>query len=160
MEEATEMGGIRTKVLFICPDNSIRSQMAEAFVNGLYPEKYEAFSAGTEPMEMDEHVIAVMNEQGIDVSSQRAKSVDEIIKDRIVFDVVATMCNCTRQSCPYFPAKERIHMVFTDPYDFEGDHEEMLMHFRLLRNQIRGWVESTFGENGGPKAYVTVRNAQ
>jgi arsenate reductase len=159
-EDILDIEGAKRRILFICPDNSIRSQMAEAFVNKLYPGEYEAHSAGTEPMEMDEHVLTVMNELGIDVSKQHAKSVDDIIKNRMTFDVVATMCNCTRQTCPYFPAREHIHMDFPDPRDFDGNHEEMLMHFRRLRNQIRGWVESTFGERGALENYINVRNAQ
>ena len=68
----------RMRVLFLCTGNSCRSQMAEGFLRSLGAGRYEAFSAGTKPAE-SVHPLAVrtMAERGIDISSQRPKSLDE-----------------------------------------------------------------------------------
>ena len=65
------------RVLFICSQNSARSQMAEALVNHDLAGKYEAFSAGTEPSSVNPLAVAVMKELGIDISHKRSKGLEE-----------------------------------------------------------------------------------
>ena len=67
------------KVLFICTQNSARSQMAEGLVNALYRGRYTARSAGTEPSEVNSYAVRVMSEIGIDISSHHSKSVDQFM---------------------------------------------------------------------------------
>ena len=64
---------MKKKLLFICTYNSARSQIAEALVNQFYSKKYEAFSAGTKPTEINAYVVEVMGELGIDLSRNRTK---------------------------------------------------------------------------------------
>ena len=64
----------KKSVLFICTHNAARSQMAEALLNKLYEDRYTAFSAGTDPTQIDPLVVKVMREIGIDVSSNQSKS--------------------------------------------------------------------------------------
>ena len=65
------------KILFICTHNSARSQMAEGIVNALYGDRFEAFSAGTEPLWVHPYTIQVMQEIGIDISLAYSKPLDE-----------------------------------------------------------------------------------
>jgi len=91
----------KKKILFLCTHNAARSQMAEGFVNALHADRYQAYSAGSEPTDVHPCAIEVMAEQGIDIASQRAKSVDEY--DNASFDYVVTMCADAQENCPIFP---------------------------------------------------------
>lgn len=132
------------KVLFVCTHNSARSQMAEAFLRSLYGNEYEAYSAGTEPTSVHPLAVQVMKEIGIDISSQKAKSVSEFVGREM--DDVVTVCDHAKETCPFFPYGKRFHhQSFTDPAGFSGSREEKLAHFRQVRETIRSWVEKQFG---------------
>jgi len=126
------------KVLFICTHNSARSQMAEGLVNHLLAGRYIAYSAGTEPTDVNSYAVQVMAEIGIDISSHRSKSIDEFREER--FDYVITVCDHAKEVCPYFPGGEQIHKGFEDPSVSQGTDEEILSHFRKARDEIREWV--------------------
>ena len=64
-------------VLFVCTNNSARSQMAEGLLRHLHGDRYEVFSAGTEPTERNPHAIRAMAERGVDISGQRSKSLND-----------------------------------------------------------------------------------
>jgi arsenate reductase len=137
----------KKRVLFICTHNSARSQMAEGFLNALYPDRYEASSAGTEPSNINPLAVQVMKEVGIDISSHLSKGVKEFLGMDI--DYVITVCDLARQTCPFFPGgKEIIHKGFEDPAAFSGSEEEKMALFRRVRNEIRDWISETFGEGG------------
>ena len=87
-------------VLFLCTNNSVRSQIAEAFVNNLYPKKYEAYSAGTNPTQINPFTKKVMQEVNIDITHNRAKSINEF-KDK-KFDIIVTVCDKVKETCPFF----------------------------------------------------------
>ena len=84
--------------------NSARSQMAEAFLNKLYGDKYEACSAGIELREINPYVVKAMAEIGIDISKQRSKSIKEFLGQK--FDYVVTVCDYARKNCPFFPGEK------------------------------------------------------
>lgn len=133
----------KKKILFICTHNSARSQIAEALINRLKADKFEAYSAGTEPTRVNPYSIAVMAEVGIDISGNRAKHVN-VYKGKN-FDYVVTVCDHAKETCPFFPgAKEYLHQGFTDPSTFTGTDEEKLSGFRRARDEIKSWLESTF----------------
>ncbi|MGB9372210.1 MAG: arsenate reductase ArsC, partial [Halobacteriota archaeon] len=90
----------KKKILFLCTHNAARSQMAEGFINALYSDRYQAYSAGSEPTEMHSCAIKVMAEEGIDIASQRAKPLDEYVDAS--FDYVVTMCAAVQERCPIF----------------------------------------------------------
>ncbi len=159
-DELVDIHDARRPVLFLCEDNSTRSQIAQALLNHLYGRDFQAYSAGLSPTYLDEHVIQVMNEIGIDITNQRAKSVDECIRREMKFDVVATLCECSRRNCPFIPANIHMHKEFVNPAEFVGEHDVMLMHYRRLRDQIRDWVETTFGPKGSFSFYSSVRETQ
>ncbi len=133
----------KKRVLFVCTHNSARSQMAEGLVNKLYQDRNQAFSAGTEPGEVNVYAVAVMLEMGIDISHHRSKSITEFLDQN--FDTVITVCDNARESCPFFPGgKKHLHKGFEDPAAFQGSQVETLAAFRRIRDQIRDWLKIEF----------------
>lgn len=136
---------MKKRILFICTHNSARSQMAEAFLKTLFPERFEAYSAGTQPGKLNPFVVKAMGEVGMDISGNHTKSVDEFKGDK--FDFVATVCNQAKETYPYFPgALGYLHKNFEDPSTFTGSEEEIMEKVRQVRDNIKNWVLETFGE--------------
>ena len=132
----------KKKILFLCTHNAARSQMAEGFINARHADRYEAQSAGNEPTEVHACAIEVMADMGIDISSHRAKSLDEF--DNLTFDYVVTLCADLQESCPIFPGgREYLHHAFNDPVPNAGEGAPCAS-FRRVRDQLREWLESTF----------------
>jgi arsenate reductase len=135
----------KKKVLFICTHNSARSQMAEGLLNALYGDRYEAYSAGTQPSKVNPRAVKVMAEIEIDISNNRSKSVEEF--RNMKFDYVITVCDYAKETCPFFPGgKKYIHSSFEDPSEFRGKENEAIAIFRRVRDDIREWIERTFGD--------------
>jgi arsenate reductase len=133
----------KSRILFICTHNSARSQMAEGLVNAYFSDRYEAFSAGTEPSEVNPLAIQALEEMGVDISRHRSKGVEEFLGQE--FDYVVTVCDQANETCPYFPGgNERIHKGFKDPAGVTGPDERKLAAFRQIRDEIRAWLEQTF----------------
>jgi len=136
----TEEAAKRTKVLFVCTHNASRSQMAEGLLRHLSGGAFDVYSAGTEPGELHPLAVEAMAEEGIDISGQRAKSVDDFVRQ--AFDYVITLCDEANETCPFFPnARTRLHWSFPDPSTATGSHEERLAVFREVRDGIRARVE-------------------
>jgi arsenate reductase (thioredoxin) len=133
----------KVKVLFVCIHNSARSQMAEAFLNSLGNQFFEAESAGIEPGNLNPFVVNVMKESGIDISNYKTKSVTDMIKAGKTYDYVVTVCDPkAAEMCPIFPGKtERLHWEFSDPSSFQGSDDEKLAFTRSVRNAIKTAVE-------------------
>jgi arsenate reductase len=136
-------------VLFICTHNSARSQMAEAFLNRLCGDRYEAKSAGVTPTGINPYVAKVMAEIGFDLSTHRSKSILEF--QGKIFDYVVTVCDSARENCPFFPGKIEIDKSFPDPSAFKGTEEEILLKVRVVRDEIKNWVETTFCKGNFPR---------
>ncbi|MEK7449428.1 MAG: arsenate reductase ArsC [Planctomycetota bacterium] len=133
----------KKKVLFICTHNSVRSQMAEGLLRSLSGERDEVYSAGTQPSRVHPLAIEVMREINIDISRQRSKNVDEF--KGIIFDYVVTVCDQARESCPLFTgAKKYLHQSFEDPFVVRGDSDNIISAFRLVRDEIKNWIDQTF----------------
>ena len=132
------------KVLFVCVQNSARSQMAEAFVNLLCPDRLTAESAGFEPGELNPLAIAAMREIGIDISQQKPKSVFALFASGRIFSYVITVCDqASAERCPIFPGiVQREHWSFADPAAFSGTWEERLAQTRVVRDEIRAQVRA------------------
>mgnify|MGYP003610492225 CR=1 FL=1 len=130
------------KVLFLCTGNSCRSQMAEGWANALHKHKILAFSAGTAPHAVDPRAVKVMAEAGVDISGHRSKHADEF-KD-VQFDLVVTVCDKARESCPLWLGKsKKLHKSFEDPpFLAKGakTEEEALAHYRRVRDEIKEFV--------------------
>ncbi len=131
---------IRKNVLVICTGNSARSQMFEGLLNGLYSDKFEVYSAGTKPSQVNPYAIKAMKEIDINISHQRSKLLSEFYGQE--FDIVVTVCDYAKKVCPIFPgAKRMIHHAFIDPADVQGSEKEILTVFRTVRNQINQWIK-------------------
>lgn len=134
----------KKKVLFLCTHNSARSQMAEGLLCTIYGDKYKSYSAGTEPSKVNPYVIRAMAEIGIDFNGHRSKSVNEFLNEE--FDYIVTVCDNAKEACPYFPGgKEYLHESFKDPSSFTGSDDEIMAGIRLVRNEIKAWIEKKFG---------------
>jgi arsenate reductase (thioredoxin) len=132
-------------VLFLCTGNSARSQMAEGLLRHFAGDRYEVFSAGTQPVGLNPLAVEAMREIGADISAQRSKHVSEF--DAIPVSAVVTVCDRARESCPIFPMADRtIHWSFDDPAAAQGSHEEKLAEFRRIRDQIAGHIRTEFVE--------------
>ncbi len=132
----------RKRILFICAHNAGRSQMAEGLVNQLFSDRLEARSAGNSPSALNPLAVEVMRELGIDISRQRSKHLDELEGEE--FDVVVTMCTEDESNCPFFPGGEHMHHGFRDPSQVSGTDEQKFQAVREIRDDIRGWIETTF----------------
>lgn len=136
----------KKKVLFICTHNSARSQMGEGYLNARYGDKYEAFSAGTEVTSVNPYAIKVMGEIGVDISGHRSKKIDEFFG--VEMDILVTVCDSAKGACPMFPwAKEKIHAGFIDPSSAKGSEEDILSHFRNIRDEITEFIDAKFGRD-------------
>ena len=138
----------KKKVLFICVHNSARSQMAEAFLNQICREEFEAHSAGLEPGKLNPIVVEAMQEIGMDISANQTKGVFDLFKSGRTFAYVITVCDETSaERCPIFPGvTTRLHWTFTDPSAFPGTHEEKLACTREVRDAIRARIEEWCAE--------------
>jgi arsenate reductase len=124
-------------VLFLCTNNAVRSQMAEAFLKKRAAEQFDAYSAGTEPKEIHPLTIRVMNEVGIDLSGQRPKDLRQFL-GRLAVRYAVFVCKKAEEKCPtIWPgALNRIEWPFDDPAACDGSEEEQVKKFREVRDQI------------------------
>ena len=134
---------VKQNVLFLCTHNSARSQMAEGLLNHLRGDRYQAYSAGTEPGAVHPLAVKVMAEIGIDISTHHSKYVREFVGREM--DLVITVCDNARESCPFFPgAKTGEHESFPDPAAVVGSEKTKLAAFRSGRDAILKWLEKRF----------------
>ena len=130
----------RTSVLFVCTHNSARSQMAEGLLRAFHGDRFEAFSAGTEPTTVHPMAVKAMAELGIDISRARSKSLDEFRGRQL--DYVVTVCDRAHQNCPFFAGgRHHLHKGIGDPAQAGLTGEELLPAFRRTRDQLREWIE-------------------
>ena len=93
--------------------------MAEVLARCLGSDVIEAYSAGTHPVGINPKAIRVMEEIGIDLSSQSSKSVETIDLDKM--DLVVTLCGDAAEHCPILPQHiVRVHWGIEDPARFRG----------------------------------------
>ena len=120
------------RVLFVCVENSNRSQMAEAFAHICGDDQVEALSAGSKPSgQINPKAVRFMAELGYDLSSHTSKSLDEIAGE---FDAVITM-GCG-DNCPWVPAKRREDWALPDPKHMDEDG------YRAVRDEIAQRVKT------------------
>ena len=125
--------------LFICVHNSARSQMAEGLFRKYYGEKYDVYSAGSNPQGIHPVSIQVMAEIGIDISKHKSKSLSEF--EGYEMDYVVTVCG--EGECPFFAGgNEYIHQSFEDPSAFKGTEEDKINCFRSVRDELKKWLDT------------------
>jgi arsenate reductase len=126
--------------------------MAEAFLNQLGADRFEAESAGLEPGRLNPVVVAAMQEIGIDISRNPTKSVAAMLDRGSHFDYVITVCDeASAERCPVFPhGAQRLQWAFPDPSSFQGSFEEKLAGTREVRNMIREKIGTWLNQIGLP----------
>jgi protein-tyrosine-phosphatase len=122
----------KQRVLFLCFDNSVRSQMAEGILRSIASNEFEVFSAGIVPREVYPSTIEAMNEIGVDVRRYQSKALENFTGQS--FDYVITLSSDAQHRCPAFPGAETIHMRFDDPSQVAFD--ERAHAFRRVRDEI------------------------
>ena len=133
----------RVRVLFLCMDDSARSQMAAGLLRHVAGDRYEAHSAGPFPAaEVAPEAVAVMRELGIDISPQRPEGARAYLGQR--FDRVFAVCNGRDEPCPVFPGGATCWPI-PNPADATGSAEERLRAFRAARDQVVSLMRETFG---------------
>ena len=141
-EEESPTG--KETVLFICSFNSVRSQIAEGLLRARCGERYEIFSAGIAPAGLNPNAVAVMREIGIDISSQRGKSVNGFTGRS--FTYVITLCDHARLalagSLP--PGIYVNHRAFTSPSEIRRSKADLRAEYRVLRDEINAWLTELF----------------
>ncbi|UCG39747.1 MAG: arsenate reductase ArsC [bacterium] len=118
--------------------------MAEGWARHLHEGILEAHSAGSSPHGLDPRAVAVMAEEGVDISGQRPKHVSELL--HLPFHLVVTVCDGAREACPVFPdAARTVHHGFDDPPALAGNarsEAEALDIYRRVCREIRDFVET------------------
>ncbi len=142
---------MKQNILFLCTGNSCRSQMGEAWCRAMKSDRYEAFSAGTIAKGLNAKMVQVMKEVGIDPTMhQTSKTLKSVLDAGVQLDLVVTVCGHAHETCPIFPGgKSRVvHVGFEDPPELEKGAttpEEVLGHYRRVRDQIRDFVAALPG---------------
>lgn len=132
----------KIRVLFLCTGNSARSIIGAALLKQMAGELFDVHSAGTHPKRVNPYTVRVLEPLGIDLSSERSKSVSEY--EGQTFDYVITVCDAAAEECPVFPGSERIHWSFVDPAAVQGADEEKLRAFdrtvREMQMRLRTFI--------------------
>ena len=135
----------KQRVLIVCTGNSARSQIAEGLIRHEAGDRFDVFSAGTQPTQVRPEAVAVMRELSIDISGQRSKPLAEF--EGQTFDFVITVCDKAREECPVISGVlERLHWPFEDPAAFTEKGEDRVHAFRRLRDKIHARVMVFLGE--------------
>jgi protein-tyrosine-phosphatase len=126
----------RKRVLFVCVENSNRSQMAEAFARMHGGDAIEALSAGSKPSgKINPKAVRFMAELGYDLAGHASKSLADIDGE---FDAVVTM-GCG-DSCPWVPAKRREDWALPDPREMDD------AGYRAVRDEISARVRALLAD--------------
>lgn len=134
------------KVLVLCTGNSCRSQIAEGYLRFYAGDKAEIYSAGVETHGVNPRAIAIMAEDGIDISTHTSNNISEYAG--IGFDHVITVCDNAKERCPFFPGSAtRFHENFPDPAKATGTEEEIMQEFRRVREMIKAYSEAFVDKN-------------
>lgn len=130
-----QLGQPSLRVLFLCTENSARSQMAEALLRHFSRGLVETYSAGSHPTFVHPLARQVLEARGISAEGLRSKSVDEFAGQ--TFHHIVTVCDRVRESCPTFPGDpERIHWSLADPATAQGSLEERYQAFEQTFLQL------------------------
>ncbi len=139
---------VKKRVLFLCTENSCRSQMAEAITRHYWGERIKAYSAGVRPKGVNPLAKKALHEMGIGgLDVLHSKSLDEFLDEKI--DLVITLCDGAKEECPFFPGvSERLHMPFRDPSKGGPRKKLELKDFNKVAKEIKEALEALFRERG------------
>ena len=127
----------RQRVLFLCPDNSTRSQIAEGFLRALAADRFEVQSAGPERRGIHPLAVTAMAERGIDISGHTSKLMLGLLQER--WDYVIALYDPATERRPLFSGgAQRLDWFFPDPSRHTGMAEDRVEPFRIVRDDIAG----------------------
>ncbi len=131
----------KKNILVLCTGNSCRSQMAHGYLKTLLKEKAQVYSAGIETHGLNPGAVAIMKEDGIDISGHTSNHVDEYME--IPWNFIITVCDHAKENCPYLPSKTaiRLHHNFFDPSKVKGSSDEIHAAFLKARNEIKEYCK-------------------
>ena len=128
------------KLLFLCTGNSCRSQVAEAYGKEYLGNNFEIYSAGIEKHGLNPCMLEVLKEDDIDTSFLYSKILDDL--NNINFDIVVTLCDNAKESCPTYLKKAKIlHKGFIDPAKYESKGQGKPDIFRKVRDEIKNYIK-------------------
>lgn len=139
--EATEQ---RPRILFVCIHNSARSQLAEEYLRRYAGDRFLVESAGLTPGELNPHVVAVLKEDGINISGKETRAVSDLYRRGETYQWVVTVCSReAEENCPVFPGPvRRLSWPFHDPSRFTGTDTEVRLQVRELAAEIKAQVKT------------------
>jgi arsenate reductase (thioredoxin) len=128
-------------ILILCTGNSCRSQMVHGYLAHFTDsDKVKVYSAGVETHGVNTLAIAIMKEDGVDISKHTSNNVDEYFD--IPFDYVITVCDNAKERCPFFPTQAvKLHHNFPDPSKVKGTTTEVIEEFRRVRGMIKDYCK-------------------
>ena len=132
----------KTKLLFLCTGNSARSIFAEFLTRKICSDRFEVYSAGSQPAgAVNPYTLKVLRESHkIDPKNARSKSWDEF--RGATFDIVITVCDRAKETCPIFPGQPTIaHWSIPDPTEATGTEIEKLRNFKEVAQLIQRRIE-------------------
>lgn len=130
-------------IYFLCTGNSCRTQMAEGYMRKLGGSRnYYIYTAGLEAHGLNSRAVQVMQDDGVDISSQTSNVIDPDLLEQA--DIVITLCGHADEHCPIIrnPNTIKIHWGFEDPAKASGTEEEIMYSFRTVRDQIKSRITS------------------
>ena len=134
------------RILVLSTGNSCRSQIAKGYLKYFAKDKAEVYSGGIETHGVNPKAIAIMKEDGIDISHHTSNNVSEY--RNIDFDFVKTVCDNANERCPVFPSTaKQFHHNFPDPAKAKGSENEIMQQFRNVRDEIKKFSKNFFKEN-------------
>lgn len=133
----------KERILFVCVQNTFRSQVAEAIMNKKYGDRFIAESAGLNPGEIHPIAVKVMQDYGVDISHNETNSVFDFYKEGRLYSYVITVCSReAEKGCPIFPGIRRIlNWPLPDPSLFEGTEAEQMENALKLRAEIEARID-------------------
>ena len=131
----------KEKIIFICTANACRSQIAEGVMRKLAGDKFDVFSAGSNPSLVHPMSIKVMKEIGIDITPHTSDPILNFLSKNI--NIVVTVCDNADKECPVFPGEvERIHWSIKDPFKGWNSQPDDLVNFRKTREDLNARIKN------------------
>lgn len=129
------------KILVLCTGNSCRSQIAEGYLKHFARGRAQIYSAGIETHGVNPNAVETMQADGIDISKHTSNHIDEYRE--LDFDLVLTVCDHAKESCPFFPSGAlRFHHNFPDPAKATGNEHEVRAAFAAVRDTIKSYTQA------------------
>ena len=131
---------MKYNIIFICTGNSCRSQIAEGLLKEKAGDRFNVYSAGSNPSRLHPAAVSVMEEIGIDISHQKSEHLNEYVNRDI--HIVITVCDNANQSCPVFFEEElKMHWSINDPFRGWSNDQRELQPYRDTRDELKNRID-------------------